>query len=147
MLFGSEKRFGKSLVTSSVDKQVMGVKCDSTDSSLGPGAYFNSTIEERRGGWSNRSFSRRTPMTPGSKGRSEESVTGSPTSPLNRDLYQSAVMTSYGAIAMPPSPRHNGIVPGPGYYNPTSPSISKPAVSHNIKVFKILIFLIFLFSL
>ncbi len=132
MLFGNEKRFGKSFVTSSVDKQVMGVKSDATDASLGPGAYFNTTIEERRGGWSNRSFSRRTPMTPSSKGgRSEESLTGSPSSPQSRDLYQSAVMTSYGAIAMPPSPKHNGMVPGPGYYNPASPTMggSKPSVS------------------
>lgn len=117
MLFGNEKRFGKTLVTSGVDSQVMGVKSDATDSSLGPGSYYNNFSEERRGGWANKSFSKRSPMTP-SKGHRQSTQSLSGVSLDSRDLYQSAVMTSFGAIAMPPSPKHNGLVPGPGYYDP-----------------------------
>jgi hypothetical protein len=125
MMFGDAKRFGKSFVSSRVDSQVISVSDNATEDAVGPGAYFNSMIEEKRSGWASKSFSRRSPM---SLNRSNDlSLIHSGTN--NRDLYSSAIVTSYGAIAMPPSPMHHAPVPGPGYYNSNTNVVkSRPQV-------------------
>lgn len=102
MIFGDEKRFSKSLVSSPVDKQVQGVSHDATEAHIGPGAYFNTTVDEKRNGWLSRSFSRRPPMTPSA----HES---------RADSYIGGVLTSYGALASPVSPKNRSQV-GPGHY-------------------------------
>lgn len=102
MIFGDEKRFSKSLVSSPVDKQVQGVSQKSTEAHIGPGAYFNTTVDEKNNGWLSRSFSRRSPMTPAPN----ES---------RADSYIGGVLTSYGALASPVSPKNRSQV-GPGHY-------------------------------
>lgn len=122
MLFGDEERFSKPMTPTKRDGQVYAVKVSqNTDEFIGPGSYYKNDVEEQRGGWQKKSFSRREPMTPSSK----EKANG-----LNRsDFYTHGVMTSYGAMAMPThSPKRPS--PGPGYYekdiirSPSSRSVS-----------------------
>ena len=102
MIFGDEKRFSKSLVSSAVDRQVQGVSSASTEAHIGPGAYFNTTVDEKRNGWLSKSFSRRSPMTPAPN-------------ETRADSYVGGVLTSYGALASPASPKDRSPV-GPGHY-------------------------------
>jgi len=103
MIFGDEKRFNKPLVASSGDRQVFGVASPSTDTNLGPGAYYNSNLDEKRNGWQSRSFSKRSPMSPSPKQASRESYIG-------------GVLTPYGTLAAPLSPKDR-ISVGPGHYD------------------------------
>lgn len=127
MLFGDEKRFNRPLVSSAVDRQILAVQNPATDEYVGPGAYFNTSEDEKRNGWGNKSFSRRAPMTPTGKGRSDETSL-SPNGRFDRsDYYTSGVLTSYGAMAAP-SPRRSD-VPGPGYYEGDILKSPRPMVS------------------
>ncbi len=108
MLFGDDKRFGKSFVPTKKDTQVLGVQAISTEEVVGPGSYHNTGLEEQRNGWGRRSFSRRQPMTPPAKkpvfGRTDSFTAG-------------GVVTSYGALSQPLSDKDIMDSPGPGYYS------------------------------
>ena len=108
MLFGDDKRFGKSFVPTKKDTQVLGVQAVSTEEVVGPGSYHNTSLEEQRNGWGRRSFSRRQPMTPPAKkpvfGRTDSFTAG-------------GVVTSYGALSQPLSDKDIIDSPGPGYYS------------------------------
>lgn len=109
MLFGGdEQRFSKSFITSPKDKQLIGVATSSTESHVGPGAYYNPKIDEKRGGWSSNSFSRRSPMTPNKSNPRESSLS-------RTDSYITGVLTPHGTMASP-LPKKDLLTPGPGYY-------------------------------
>lgn len=119
MLFNDERRFSKQLVASPGDSSVMGVVNPSTDINLGPGAYYNTSLNEKRNGWQSRSFSRRSPMTP---------------SPRESPRNEGGVLTPYGAIASPVSPK-NRVSVGPGHYegdvlNSFSRNVSRSLTPH-----------------
>lgn len=104
MIFGDEPRFQKSAVAHPLDRQIHGFAKLETDAHVGPGVYFSNGEEEKRNGWKSRSFSKREPMTPSK-------------SPSSRnDHYTAGVVTSYGALASPLSPRERSY-PGPGHYD------------------------------
>jgi hypothetical protein len=127
MLFGDEKRFGKTLVNSSRDPQVLPIKPPSTEQHLGPGSYFTNDQEDVRNGWKKKQFSKREPMTPT---RSDLSIFS------RQDHYTHGVMTSYGAISVPVySPKKDS--PGPGAYDR---DILKTPRGLNVSLFLILFF-------
>ena len=105
MLFGDEKRFQKTYVAHSLDNRIHGVKAVATDECLGPGCYNNDN------GWIKKSFSRRQPMTPPASQRN--SLFG------RNDSFTTGVLTSYGTLSAPMSPRDVLGSPGPGYYEKT----------------------------
>jgi hypothetical protein len=127
MMFGDEKRFKRTYTASSLDKRVHAVAAKSTDEMVGPGSYFATDLDQQRNGWARRSFSRRQPMTPPASQR--YSVFG------RNDSYTTGVLTSYGALSAPMSPRDVMNSPGPGYYEknvfrfPDSPKSSPNGVN------------------
>lgn len=144
MLFGDEPRFHKEIQI--VDGQISGFKNIETDRHVGPGSYYASHNEEIRygdfnllfsiaivhifiranfffsGGWANKSFSRRQPMSPHNR-------------PVERSyLYTAGVLLPTG-FALPGSPVARQ-TPGPGYYGKSTmtPHPSTPVSSNRSMV-------------
>jgi hypothetical protein len=74
-----------------------------TDYAVGPGVYHTNDIENLRNGWGNRSFSKRQPMTPPSRGDRGDYVHGAV---LHKGQYMAAPLST-----------HSRKSPGVGVYN------------------------------
>lgn len=122
MLFGDEKRFDKTYVAHSMDSRIHGVKASATDETVGPGSYFSNGLDRNeRNGWIKKSFSRREPMTPPAR----YSVFG------RNDSFTTGVLTSYGTLSAPKSPKDVLSSPGPGYYDRSVFSFGSSSLSPN----------------
>lgn len=123
MLFGDEKRFKRNYSASKQDKQIHAATAPAADEMIGPGSYFSTNLDEQRNGWAKKSFSRRQPMTPPASQR--HSVFG------RNDSFTTGVLTSYGALSAPMSPKDVLNSPGPGYYDRNVFPVGSPRLSPN----------------
>jgi len=107
MIFSDEPRFAKNAIAHPTNHQIHGFSKMETEKHIGPGVYFSTAEEDKRNGWTKKSFSNRQPMSP---------VKNSSPSQDRQDYYVAGVVNSYGAVAAPVSPmkRNN---PGPGHYD------------------------------
>ena len=112
MIFSDEARFSKHTVAACGDGLLAMVKDSQTDTHLGPGAYYVQQNESVRGGWQKRSFSKREPMSPGTR-------------VVDRNHhYTAGVMLPGGGIAEAAKMHSALSSPGPGHYLGTKPFFS-----------------------
>jgi hypothetical protein len=109
MIFSDEARF-RNQVASCGDGLGALVGHTKTEAHLGPGSYFVASHESTRGGWTKKSYSKRQPMSPGTR-------------EVDRSHHYTSGVLLPGGIAIPSSPKLSP-TPGPGHYLGHQPFLS-----------------------